>query len=126
MFSTGFNSGDFGGSNNDGEVFRYFEFTSGVPPCSVHEHDCVSFCVNLFADFVEVQLHGLGISSWQDQSSTYTTLWADGPEQVGVFVALISREARSCPLPCPNTSSPILLTDPRFILKPQFYLFALG
>jgi hypothetical protein len=86
----------------------------------------VSFCVNLLADFVEVQLHGLGISSWQDQSSTYTTPWADGPEQVGVFVVLISREAWSCPLPCPNTSSPILLTDPRFILKPQFYRFALG
>jgi len=30
----------------------------------------VSFCVNLLADFVEVQLHGFGISSWQDQSST--------------------------------------------------------
>jgi hypothetical protein len=86
----------------------------------------VSFCVNLFADFVEVQLHGLGISSWQDQSSTDTTLWADGPEQVGVFVALISRQAWSCPLSCPKTRSPILLTNPRFILKPQFYRFALG
>tara|TARA_B100000929_G_C15452565_1_gene401662 strand:- start:650 stop:910 length:261 start_codon:yes stop_codon:yes gene_type:complete len=86
----------------------------------------VSFSVNLFADFVEVQLHGFGISSWQDQSSAYTTLWADGSEQVGVLVALISRQARSSALPCPNTSSPILLTNPRFILKPQFYRFALG
>ena len=67
MFSTGFNSGDFGGSNMLVRFFGiYFEFSSGVPPCSVHEHDCVRFCVNLFADFVEVQLHGLGISSWQD------------------------------------------------------------
>lgn len=52
-----------------------------MPTCSVHEHDCMSFCVNLFADFVEVQLYGFGISSWQDQSSADTTLWTDGPEQ---------------------------------------------
>lgn len=69
----------------DVEVLRYFKFTSGVPPCSVHEHGCVSFDVNLFADFVEVQLHGLGLSSLNDQSSTYTTLWADGPEQISVL-----------------------------------------
>ena len=51
----------------------------------------MGFVGNVFADLVEVQLHGFGIGGWQNQSGTDAALRADGTEQIGVLVALIGR-----------------------------------
>ena len=74
---------------------------------------------DVFADFVEVQLHRFGVGSWQHQSSSGSAFRTDGAEQVGVLIALIGRQARPRSLLRPDANAPILLPNAGFILKPH-------
>ena len=81
---------------------------------------------DMLADLVEMQLHGLGVGDWQHQSRADTALWTYGSEQIGVLIALVGWQARSGTLPGPDANAPVLLPDPRFILKPQLYRCPFG
>ena len=54
----------------------------------VHEPDGVGFAGHVFANPVEVQLHGLGVGCWQNQRGACAPLRANGPEQTGVLITL--------------------------------------
>ena len=79
----------------------------------------MGFASDVFADLIEVQLHGLGVGDWQHQCCSRTALGTDGSEQIGVLVALICRQAWPCALLCPDAYPPILLSNPCFVLKPN-------
>lgn len=96
-----------------------------MPARPIHQHDGMSFAGDMLADLFEMQLHGLGIGGWQDQGGTGTALRADGPEQVGILIALIGRQARPCPLARPDAHPPVLLPDAGFILEPKLNWCAL-
>lgn len=81
---------------------------------------------DLFADFIEMHLHRLGVGPGQNQSSAGAALWADGSEDVGVLIALIGRQAWPCAFPSPNADLSVLLADARFVLEPNLYRFAFG
>lgn len=85
----------------------------------------MSFAGDMFADLFEMQLHGLGIGGWQDQGGSGTALRADGPEQVGILIALISRQAGPGPLARPDANPSVLLANASFILEPQLNWCAL-
>ena len=71
-------------------------------------------------------MHGFSVGPGQHKSGAGAALWADGSEDISVFVTLIGRQARPCAFLGPNAGSSVLLSNPRFILKPQFNWFALG
>ena len=79
----------------------------------------MGFAGDIFADLVEVQLHGFGIGGWQNQGRSGAPFWTDGAEQVGVLIALIGRQTGPCTLACPDADASILLANPRFILEPD-------
>ena len=72
------------------------------------------------ADLFKMLLHGLGVGIWHHQGCTLVVLRADRAEDIGVFVALISRLARACAFRSPLVNLAVLLADAGFILKPQF------
>jgi hypothetical protein len=78
---------------------------------------------NLAADLDQVHLHGLGIGVWHEEGCTRAPCWANGPEYVGILIALISRLPWSCAAPCPQTCPAILLANASFILPPDFDWF---
>lgn len=78
------------------------------------------------ADFVEMKLHGFGVGEGQRQPSSYATRRADGPEEVGRFIALVGRLLRSRAAPCPLPHDAILLADPGFVLEPDLDRLAFG
>ena len=73
---------------------------------------------NVFADLIEMHLHGLCVDKRQHERSTCAPLRADGTEQIGGFVSLISWQARACAFPCPNAGLAILLANARLVLEP--------
>ncbi len=78
------------------------------------------------ADLIDVELHGKGVGKRQRQAGTFSFRRADGAEQIGVLVALIGRLPRAGPAFCPEPDNPVLLPDPRFVLKPDLDRLALG
>ena len=87
----------------------------------VHENDGVGFAGHVFANPVEVQLHGLGVGCWQNQRGACAPLRANGPEQTGVLITLTGGSAWSRPLAGPDARRSVLLPDPRFVVEPDLY-----
>jgi hypothetical protein len=70
-------------------------------------------------DFVEVELHRLGVGMGRGARIADAAGWANRSEQIGVFVALIRGLTRpgSASGPLPNLA--VLLADAGFVLKPD-------
>lgn len=71
------------------------------------------------ADHVEVGLHRLGLDVGHGKPRPDAAGRADGPEEVGALIALVSWLSRPCPASGPLTHQAILLTDPGLILEPD-------
>jgi hypothetical protein len=70
-------------------------------------------------DFVEVELHRLGVGVGQGERGADAAGRADGPEQVGVFVALIGRLAGPGSASGPLSDLAVLLADAGLVLEPD-------
>ena len=81
---------------------------------------------HVFADLIEMQLHGLGVGPGQHEGYTCAAFGANCAEQIGVVVTLIGRQTGSGSLTCPDTNLPVLLSNPGFILKPNLNGRSLG
>ena len=71
-------------------------------------------------DFIEVELHHVGVGVGQRERGADAPRRADGAEQIGVVVALVGGlpRPRSAAGPLPNLA--VLLADAGLILKPDF------
>lgn len=74
---------------DDGKVFRHLEIIGFVPAGTVHQHHRMGPSGNVFADLVEMQLHGVGIGPGEHQGGPGSPLRTDGTEQIGILVALV-------------------------------------
>lgn len=77
-------------------------------------------------DFVEMQLHGLRVGARQHQAGALAEPGTDGAEQVGVFVALVGRQARARAGSGPDAGAAILLAEPGLVLEPDLDPLFLG
>ena len=110
--------GRFGWQQDYGEVFGHDQFSGAVPSSTIHQDNGAGVAGDVFADLVEMQLHGFGIGARQDEGGTFATLRADGTEQIGVVIALVGGQPRPSSLPRPDASLAVLLANSRFILEP--------
>ena len=81
---------------------------------------------DLTGDLGEMQVHGLGVDAWENQGGGLLGLRANGGEEVGGGVALVSGLSRSAAASCPQTGQRALLADPGLILEPDLDRLALG
>jgi hypothetical protein len=92
-----------------------------MPSGLIDEKDGVGSWCDGFGDFRQMQVHRLGIAGRQDQGSSFSLLRADGAEDVGRGGALIPRSARASAALRPPAGDLVLLTNARFIRKPNLY-----
>jgi hypothetical protein len=71
-------------------------------------------------DFIEVELHRLGVGVGQGKRRSDAAGWADGTEQVGVVVALVSGLARPGFALGPLPDLAVLLAYAGLVLEPDF------
>ena len=102
-----------------GEVFRDLEFACGVPPGLIENDHGVCAGRHGTADLYEVFAHGRRVGIRHDDGGAGVTAWADGAEQIGVFITLIFWLARTRALLGPLVDERVLLPDPHFILEPH-------
>ncbi len=91
-----------------------------MPPGPVHQHNRMRLSGDMAADLVEMHLHGFGVRPGQHERRPLAVSRTDGAEQIGVPIALIGRLAGARAFSCPKAGQAVLLTQPRFVLEPDF------
>ena len=71
------------------------------------------------ADFLQVQVHRVGIGGRQDQSGSGIAAGTDRTENISPFVTLVAWRRRAAAPLGPKVSQAALLTDPRLVLPPE-------
>jgi hypothetical protein len=102
------------------DVFGHVELVRRVPSGPVEEQNGVGALGDIARDFVEVELHHVGVGIGQREGRPDAAGRADRAEQIGVVIALVGGLAgpRSAPRPLPNLA--VLLADAGLVLKPDF------
>ena len=108
------------------DVVRRVELARRVPSGPVEEQNGMGAVGDVARDFVEVELHHVGVGIGQRQRRPDAAGGADGAEQIGVVIALVGGlpGPRSAPGPLPNLA--VLLADAGLVLKPDFDRRRLG
>ena len=114
-FSTGFSSGARDGKDR-GDVFRHVELAGDVPSGSVEQQHRVGALGDIARDFVEVELHHVGVGMRKRERGADAPRRANGAEQIGVVIALVAGLARSRSAPGPLPNLAVLLADPGLVL----------
>jgi len=71
-------------------------------------------------DFVDMQLHRLGIRPRESQGCAFAAGWADRTEEICIVVALVGWLPRPRPFAGPLVNDPVLLADAGLVLEPEF------
>ena len=71
-------------------------------------------------------LHGPGIGLWHHHSRSLCAGRADRAEQIGVLITLVGGLTGPCPLESPLPDKTVLLSEARFILKPNLDRLSYG
>jgi hypothetical protein len=79
---------------------------------------------DLRTNFLEMDVHGLGVDRGHDNRGADGASWADGPKDVDRVTPVITDHRWSRAHGRPDIRQRSLLTDPSFILKPDFYELA--
>ena len=108
------------------DVVGHVELARGVPSGPVEEESGVGALGDVARDFIEMELHHVGVGVGQRERGADAPRRADGAEQIGVVVALVGGlpRPRSAPGPLPNLA--VLLADTGLVLKPDFDRRRLG
>ena len=75
---------------------------------------------DMAGDFLEMELHGLGVGEGQRKRGPDAARGTNGAEQIGALVALIGGLARPRSSPGPLPHEAVLLADAGFVLEPDF------
>ncbi len=93
-----------------------------MPPGLVDEKGGVSAWADLGRDFVEMPLHRLGVAARQDEGRADAALGTDGAEDIDRLCTLVAGRPGAGSPWRPAPGDLVFLTDPRFVLPPEFYL----
>jgi hypothetical protein len=119
MFSTGFNSGARDGRKIGVMLLGTSELGGGVPSGAVEQQDGVRSLGDVAGDFLEMELHRLGVGEGQRERRPDASGGTNSAEEIGALIALVGRLAgpRSSLGPLPHEA--VLLSNARFILEPD-------
>src|SRR5450631_2467620 len=75
------------------------------------------------ANFLEMEVHGVGVGIRRNQGRAYISTGADSAEDVGRLPSPITRRGRTTAAFCPDPGQCALLTNSGFVLPPDFDRF---
>ena len=97
-----------------------------MPSGLIHEQNGVSVGLDGNGDLLEVQRHRLGVTGRQDEAGSLAERGTDGAEDIGRGGSLVLQGKLSRPTFRPASRDLVLLTDPGFVLEPDFERLAGG
>jgi hypothetical protein len=88
IFSCGFNFWGARGQEDRRDVKGHVELGGGVPSGAVEQQHDVGALGDVAGDFLEMELHGLGVGDGQRERGPDASSGANGAKEVRAFVAL--------------------------------------
>src|ERR1700674_2109780 len=88
IFSCGFNFWGARGQEDRRDVAGHVELGGGVPSGAVEQQHGVGALGDVAGDFLEMELHGLGVGDGQRERGPDASGGANGAKEVRAFVAL--------------------------------------
>ncbi len=107
-----------------GDIFGDVEFVREMPSSLIEQQHGVRARRHRFGDLVQMQRHGGGIATGQDQGGRRSSGRTDRAEDIGRTGPLIMGRRGTRPAPCPPARDFVLLADPRLVLEPNLYRLA--
>ena len=111
--------GAFGREEDERQIARDVELAGGMPTRLIEQQDGVASRRDLLGDFIEMQLHRLGVALGQDQADRLAFFRAD---DVGRGGALVARRRGPRSTLGPAAGDLVLLSDAGFVGEPDFYI----
>ena len=111
--------GAFGREEDKRQIAGDVEPVGGMPSRAIEKQDGVTLRRDLLGDFIEMQLHRLGVAPGQDQADRLALLRADSAEDVGRGGAPIARRRGPCAALGPTPRDLVLLPNARFVGEPD-------
>ena len=90
-----------------------------MPTGLIHEQHGVGSWLDVKRDLFEMQLHGVGVAKWQNQTGRLAKRGTDRSEDIGRGGSLILQGESSRAAFGPAPRDLVLLTDAGFVLEPQ-------
>jgi hypothetical protein len=113
--------GTFGRQRQEGDIGRNDERAGAMPSGLIEQQHGVRARGDGDGDFRQMQVHRLGVASWQHERGAFAFGRTDGAKNPCRGSALILRSRGSGTAPCPTAGELGLPADPGFILPPQLY-----
>lgn len=116
-----------GWQKQKGNVVGHDEFSAlFVPARAIDKKDGIGIFFNLAADVFKVLVHGGNIRLGHDDGAACVSCRADGAEDVGAVIPLVTLHRRTRAATGPDAGQRAFLSDARFVLEPEFDLLAFG
>ena len=97
-----------------------------MPAGLIEDDDGVGFILDGLGDLCEMQAHGFRVAAGQDKARGLALSRTDGAEEEGRAGSLVTGRRGPTAAFGPPAGDLVFLTNPRFILKPNLYLFVAG
>ena len=97
-----------------------------MPARAIDDDRRMGIVFDMGADGLKMQVHRGDIGIGKDERNTRIPRRTDGSEDIGTFIALIMRHAWPCTRFGPDIGQGAFLSNPRFVLKPEFNRFVFG
>ena len=97
-----------------------------MPTCAVDEDHRVCVVLHMFADGLQMKVHGRDIGIGQNKSDACIPPRAHRTKNISAIIALIARHGWSRARSGPDIGQRAFLSNTRLILKPEFDGFAFG
>ena len=116
----------FGGQRDERHVFGHVQLCGDVPAGLIDKQHGVGSRLDVKRDLLQMQLHGLSVAKWQNETGRLTQCGTDGAEDIGRGGSLILQGKGSSTAFGPASRDFVLLADAGFVLEPQFERLAGG
>ena len=111
--------GRLGRKGYERHVFGHLQLRGHVPPSLIDEQNGVGAGFHSQRDLLEMQLHGLGVAKWKNQTGRLAERGTDGAEDIGRGGSLTLQGERSRAAFGPASRDFVLLANAGFVLEPQ-------
>ncbi len=103
------------------DIVKRRQLFCGVPSSTIHDDNSMPSRRQAVLNTLQVLRHGLSVGFWHHNSARLSCGRTSSAKQISRHKLSLSNHSGTSPRSCPNTSDCVLLSNTRFILKPDIH-----
>ena len=103
------------------DIVKFGPLFCGVPSSAIHDNHSMPARRQAVLDAFQVLSHGFSVGFWHHNSRRLACGRTGSTEQISRHKLSLPHHSRTSPCSCPDTSDCVLLSNTRFVLKPDIH-----